>query len=137
MRSRNRDGYGRVGGDRDQPGPAVELAHRVAFRLTHGYCPPRLRHRCDNPPCCNVRHLLPGTQLQNIHDAVERGRLRPARGEAHPRARLTEALVREVVARRRAGATYVAIADGLGLTCSQVADVVTGRTWTHITGGRI
>lgn len=33
-------------------------------------------HRCDNPPCCNPRHLLLGTNWDNIHDAIRKG-LRP------------------------------------------------------------
>lgn len=32
-------------------------------------------HRCDNPPCCNPRHLYVGTRKRNVADAVERSRL--------------------------------------------------------------
>lgn len=31
-------------------------------------------HYCDNPPCCNARHLYVGTQADNIRDAMVRGR---------------------------------------------------------------
>jgi hypothetical protein len=34
-------------------------------------------HHCDNPPCCNPLHLYAGTQRQNIHDAIARGRFSP------------------------------------------------------------
>jgi len=48
--------------------------HRLAWLITYGDVPPLLRHSCDNPICCNVAHLLPGTQADNIADKVERGR---------------------------------------------------------------
>lgn len=32
------------------------------------------RHTCDRPECVNPEHLLPGTQSNNLDDAVARGR---------------------------------------------------------------
>lgn len=53
------------------------LAHRVAFYLATGASPVGsvLRHSCDNPPCCNPSHLMPGTQAENMRDAALRGRV--------------------------------------------------------------
>lgn len=31
-------------------------------------------HHCDNPPCCNVRHLYVGTHSTNARDREARGR---------------------------------------------------------------
>ena len=31
-------------------------------------------HHCDNPPCCNPRHLYVGDQFKNMRDCVDRGR---------------------------------------------------------------
>lgn len=75
----NKRGYGRI--CCEMPGePRMMYAHRLAFYLANGYLPKLIRHTCDNPPCCNPEHLLPGTQLDNMRDAVERGRIfRPAR----------------------------------------------------------
>ena len=50
------------------------LAHRWAFLQAHDYLPPVVRHSCDTPLCVNVEHLLPGTQADNVRDAVERKR---------------------------------------------------------------
>jgi hypothetical protein len=48
-------------------------AHRVAFFLANECWPHGiLRHVCDNPPCCEVSHLIDGTQLENVQDAIER-----------------------------------------------------------------
>jgi hypothetical protein len=32
------------------------------------------RHKCDNPPCINPDHLHPGTQKDNIRDAIAQGK---------------------------------------------------------------
>jgi hypothetical protein len=33
-----------------------------------------IRHKCDNPPCCNPKHLIIGTHSDNAKDRVRRGR---------------------------------------------------------------
>jgi hypothetical protein len=33
-----------------------------------------IRHKCDNPACCNIEHLEIGTPLDNVNDMIERGR---------------------------------------------------------------
>jgi hypothetical protein len=33
-------------------------------------------HRCDNPVCVNPEHLFAGRQLENIHDAIRKGRIK-------------------------------------------------------------
>jgi hypothetical protein len=74
-RSRYATGYGqiRVGG---ADGSVFE-ASRVVFAIVNGEAGPEIdvRHACDNPPCCNPRHLLSGTTRDNILDAIERGRM--------------------------------------------------------------
>jgi hypothetical protein len=54
----------------------TQSAHRVAYRMS-GHplgAHEKLRHSCDNPPCCNPRHHLPGTQKDNVNDSIARGR---------------------------------------------------------------
>jgi hypothetical protein len=72
---RNWAGYGRTSVQVD--GRTRELmAHRVVYEHHHGPLAPELqvRHRCDNPPCVEIAHLLPGTALDNSQDMVERAR---------------------------------------------------------------
>lgn len=54
-----------------------ESSHRVAFMDCVGPIPEGhvVRHKCDNPPCCNPSHLETGTQRDNLEDATKRGRL--------------------------------------------------------------
>src|SRR5215475_7535449 len=58
--TRDRKGYGRFWQD-----GAVRRVTRCLFWDVHGYLPPVVRHTCDNPPCCNPAHLLPGTHREN------------------------------------------------------------------------
>ena len=60
----------------------------------------KVRHTCDNPPCCNPKHLLRGSQLDNIRDRVARGRNGAAHVEANGSAKLTVAQVKEIRALR-------------------------------------
>jgi hypothetical protein len=53
------------------------LAHRVAWAISNNAEIPEglgVLHSCDNPPCCNPRHLRPGTDAMNGADKAERNR---------------------------------------------------------------
>jgi len=54
-------------------------------------------HRCDNPPCCNPRHLFLGTCADNVADMVAKAR--GARGADLPHTKLTDEQVRDIRAR--------------------------------------
>lgn len=71
--TRNRGGYGVMPSEVD----GSRLAHRAAL-AEHLGRPVRgvVRHICDNPPCINPKHLVEGTQQENVDDAVNRGRAR-------------------------------------------------------------
>ena len=109
-------------------------AHAVSYQVFVGDLADDdlVRHTCDNPPCVNPAHLLPGTPPDNRQDCVERGR--QARGEGQHLARLTEAQVIELRERYAAGQTLIALADQFGICQSAVSSVVRGETWKHLEG---
>lgn len=51
-------------------------AHRLAYMLMNGPIPDGqvLRHKCDETLCVNPFHLEPGSQGDNVRDALRRGR---------------------------------------------------------------
>ena len=100
----NKNGYGQFSlKDRNY------LAHRASWILHRGEIPRGLfvLHKCDNRLCVNPDHLFLGTQRQNIHDMIKKGRRfdqtgtrSPNRsGEKHFRSRLTNAEATEIIGR--------------------------------------
>lgn len=127
--------YGRVTiGDRKF------LAHRVAFERASGPIPAGMLvlHRCDNTRCCNPAHLFLGTHADNMADMRAKGRSRrcandkPARGESHGFAKLTEHAVAEIRKARAGGVTTVELGRLYGVHHSVISRVARGVTWRHL-----
>jgi hypothetical protein len=107
-------------------------------------------HHCDTPACVNPAHFFLGTHDDNMRDMAVKGRagrgafwsgdanpsrLYPEkyRGEAHPRAKLTESTVREIRVRYASGGTTLrALAAEYGVSFGQIGYVVNRRTWKHV-----
>lgn len=72
----NNQGYGRFPINRDGRTQRV-LAHRLSYYLALGVDPSGqvVRHSCDNPRCVRHDHLSLGSQLDNMRDARDRGRI--------------------------------------------------------------
>jgi len=92
LKARDKDGYGSL--VRQGPGSRKMRATHRALELdgrplTDGQI---ARHKCDNPPCVEPTHIVPGSYLQNGQDKKERGRA--AAGERHGRTTKPECTAR-------------------------------------------
>lgn len=130
---KGRAGYGRfqAGG---KGSPQVG-AHRYAYELANGPIPPGMfvLHSCDNPPCVNPAHLSVGTPKENTSDMIRKGRKRVVapRGEAHPRAVLTEQDVRFI--RGNPQVRPVDLTRKYGVDRSVIRRIRLGISWKHLT----
>lgn len=125
----------------------TRLTHRLAFYFANGHLPfPMCCHTCDNPPCCNPRHLYEGDCVSNVQDMVQRGRnsagsrhgqriseairVRGGRtgqgvGERNPRAVLTDEQVAEIRRLYAAGGiSQNSLAKQFGVSQPQVSRLV-------------
>lgn len=145
-------GYGLF--DRRRNGERLAVrAHRFSYALLVGPAPPLLRHTCDNPPCVNPKHLLPGTPKDNSQDMVLRGRhwthQRPEdvprgndhwtakkgvasvpRGQEHPNAKLTSIDVKKIRnAYSKGKTTQRTLAVMFRVSQGTIWQIVNGRYW--------
>ncbi len=114
-------------------GGRMRPAHELALSFTTGEA--RLSsletcHACDNPPCCNPRHLRFDNRAANVADMDERDR------RVNGGARLTAAQVRVIRERRAAGARQKDLAAQYGITNGAVSLIVRGLQW-RTAGGPI
>jgi len=77
----------------------TSAAHRIAWQYTNGKLdsPIFVLHKCDNPKCCNPKHLYLGTHRDNMDDMVNRNRRKgKGCGAANGRAKLTQEQAEEI-----------------------------------------
>ena len=116
----------------------LRLVHHIALEISCGVIIPRrtrrrgsggviFRHSCDIPSCCNPRHLLPGTQFDNMQDRERRGRT--PRGENHPCSKLTDIQIRSIRRRFKAGGLLKKdLGEKYGIDPSWIGRIVNNKT---------
>lgn len=111
--------------------------NRAAYEHAKGSIPEglKIRHSCDVTLCFNPKHLLSGTQKDNIHDAIERGRFMP-KGSNHNMAKLTEDHVLEIRRLHSIGKgnlwTAKKLAEKFGVCKGNIESIVQRRAWQHV-----
>ncbi len=126
------DGYGRCWTN-DYRG---RRSHCIAYEKVNGPIPEGMQvcHTCDNPPCCNPKHLFLGTLQENMADRNAKGR--QARGERMGRARFTEADILEMRGLAAEGLSFRAIARRFNCTShTHIAAICRGEHWECVQGG--
>ena len=119
-------------------------AHRYAYEISKGAIPAGLLvcHACDNPKCCNPSHLWLGTQKDNMHDCIAKGRhSAPPRTDwpsvmrtrPHHWQKLTIKQVKEIKARlRRGNETQTRIAADYDVKDNIISQIKLGKRWSHV-----
>jgi len=117
------------------------LAHRVAYSIANDLSLEEMdgfvvRHSCDNPGCVNPRHLILGTQAENMEDMRERKRYRlpKVRGENNGLAKLNFENVCEIRRIFKKGCRIngsMALARRYGVRRQTIYKVILGITWRH------
>lgn len=91
-------------------------------------------HHCDNKVCVNPNHLTVGTQKENIHDMIAKGRTNYVApiGEANGKSKLTEAQVKEIRSLYKPGVvSYRQIAEQYGMHEDSIRYAV-NIGWKHV-----
>lgn len=114
----------------------MKRSNRVAWYLTTGEWPGDLLvcHHCDNPACCNPRHLFLGTNADNKSDSRQKGRVALGyvshSGETSPKAKLTLMQVAAIRARYAVGdISQLTLGLEFGVSQTQVGRIVRGVQW--------
>lgn len=118
----DKDGYGKFSVD----GLTVR-AHVYAWEISNNAKVPKgkmILHRCDNPPCVNPSHLLPGTARDNIQDCIRKGRWTPRK--------LDSKMVNKIRGMSRMGVTGLGISRGVGVHRTTVYGILNNKLYRDV-----
>jgi DNA-binding CsgD family transcriptional regulator len=135
---RSRGGYGEIGIDHKRYRVhrlVYELANKVELpkitRLSPSSC--IVMHTCDNPICCNPKHLILGSPKQNTADMMRKGRRYDFSGERGQCAKLTNVQAEEIRELCRLKIPQKDIAARYGVS----VPTVSGIKWNRVYRGGI
>lgn len=135
QRAKNIHGYGTITINR-----ATRTVYREMYKLINGEITDELHvlHDCDNPSCCNPKHLHLGTISDNMKECYDRGRskLRPVslRGTKNPNHKITELDVIKIRNKYQNGLKQIEIAKIFNISQTQVSDIVNYKAWKQLGG---
>jgi HNH endonuclease len=89
-------------------------------------------HICDNPVCCNPKHLILGTHADNMRDKVERGRSPDYSKGKGPRCKLTMEDVFWIKLQHKHGATLMALALLYDVSRVTIKSACSGRHYKDV-----
>ena len=113
-------------------------AHRVAYFIRNGKLPLYnskrqelfVLHTCDEPACCNPKHLFLGTSRDNTMDAFFKNRRTP--GEGNPNVKLSEERVWQIRLMLSKKIPRKEIAECFKIHESTISHINTGYSWKHL-----
>lgn len=106
-------------------------AHRFSLFISRGELGEGYSclHSCDNPCCCNPKHLSWGTHQDNSDDQISRNR--QYKGESHHNSLYNNEIVDSILRMKMHGFNIHEISSKLGLKETGVINVYIGRSWKH------
>ncbi|MEK4030823.1 HNH endonuclease signature motif containing protein [Pseudobacillus sp. FSL P4-0506] len=110
-------------------------AHRFSYQLHYGNLPKDklVCHKCDNRKCVNPNHLFIGTQLDNMHDMIAKGR----RYTGKPwTTKIDEEQVRMIRVLCDEGFDKGKVAEVFGLKRCTVVNIEARRIWKEVNHAR-
>ncbi len=132
---KNEDGYGRT-----WINDCGYYAHRVIYDLVYPniitLSAPKntdetgfILHTCDNPSCCNPKHLWVGNCLENIADKVKKGRSADFSGDKGPNCKLSMAQAQEIRQKRKDGISAQELVNQYGVSLSSIKTLLAGKSY--------
>jgi len=112
-RGKYKSGYGSL-----RFGNKCEYTHRISWEMEYGTATKGMLvcHKCDNRACVRPGHLFLGTHKDNTQDMWDKGRQCVLSGEDNPRTKLSDAQVKEIIIKRKAGRTLRSLGKEYGVT---------------------
>jgi hypothetical protein len=132
---KNEQGYGRT-----EINDKSYYAHRVIFDLVnpgkinlnapksvheYGF----IMHSCDNPSCCNPKHLSIGNHADNMADKVAKGRQNLFPSDTGPRCKLTMEQARQARQLRKDGMSVMNLAKQFGISLPSMKTLLRGESY--------
>jgi hypothetical protein len=106
---------------------SYQLANSTELATNINVC-----HKCDNRSCCNPDHLFSGSQLDNIQDAVKKGKFYNNRNLGSGRRKLLDSDV-EMIRKLHSSGNYLQkqLADMYSVRANHISRIVNNRrrTW--------
>jgi hypothetical protein len=88
-----------------------------------------LLHTCDNPSCCNPKHLWVGNHADNMADKAAKGRSPDFNGGKGPRCKLTMEQAREARLLRKTGMTIPQLMEKFNLSRASMKTLLRGDSY--------
>ena len=115
-----------------------ERLFRVIYMLHYGEipCGKVIRHKCDNPACCNLEHLEIGTRKDNVADMISRGRSKinapkpSLQGCKNKASKLTEENVKDIYL---SNFSHNKLAEKYGVSKVTIYFIKHKKMWKHYT----
>ncbi len=129
-------GYGKfsvtIAPQKDVPVTAPRIAYFLHYKIDP--VGSAVLHRCDNPACCNPKHLFLGTNKDNTHDMMKKGRGENQFkvGEGHKCSKLTESDVLSIREEGKLGGSNKELSLRYRVDSGYIRNIIKRNRWKHI-----